>query len=266
MYRRLYLTLVCLLVGLIPTILFGQSSDKNALPPTRKLIDERSIDYLDFRALRFHLHNAVEHYNHQSEANANIARTLKTQADSLSQLRTQLKAQTTQIQQLKQVNRQYEKQSAGQKSVIDSVHRLTARLNYEHQLISDPRVLRIYKLPLADVRKVLADNIAKADDRFSYEGSPTATMLTIKRQFDKKTDKWWSFDKDTDSVLEITLRLLEHQYDAQRTVLYVDARLQQKDRSSDKPYEEQLEPEKTLLYRERALQLLEGFLHSMSEK
>jgi hypothetical protein len=266
MYHCLYLSLTCLLVGLTPTVLFGQSSDKNAPAPARKIIDERSIDYLDFRALRFHLHNAVEHYNHLNEANVNIARSLKTQVDSLAQLRAQLQAQNAQIQQLKQANRQYEKQGANQKNSLDSVRRQTARLDYERQLITDPRVVRIYKFPVAEVRKTLLDNLAKNDSGFGNESEPATDKLVITRQFNERTEAWWLFDKNTDSLLEVTLRLLEHPFDSQRTIVYADTKLLQKNRSTDKLYEDQSDPEKLTLYRDRTLRLLEGFMRSTSEK
>lgn len=266
MYRCLHLILSCLLVGATPAVLFGQPTAKSLSPPSRKLIDEPSIDYLDFRALRYHLHNALEHYQYQNEANVNTTRTLRNQTDTLSQLRAQLQAQNTQLQQLKQVNRQYEKVGAGQKSLLDSVRRQTARLDYERQLIADTRVVRIYKFSVAEVRKTLIDNLTKNDSGFGYEGEPSADKLIITRQFNERSANWWAFDKNNDGLLEVTLRLIDHPFDSQRAIVYADTKLLQRNRSTDKLYEDQSDPERLTLYRERTLRLLEGYLRSTSEK
>ena len=137
MYRCFNLWIACLLLITMPLCLFAQLPDKMLPAPARKLIDDRSIDYLDFKALRFHLHNAVEHYQYLNEANTTLSRRFKIQADSITQLKTQIQAQATQIQQLKQATRQYEKAGTGQKSLLDSVRQQIARLNYDRQLIAD---------------------------------------------------------------------------------------------------------------------------------
>lgn len=260
MHKYLYLTFTCLLVGLTPTILFGQPSEKPLVPPTRKLIDEGSIDQLDLKALRLHLHNAIQYCQLQNEANTSRAISYKNQADSLRQSRAQLQTQQKQLQQLKQENRQYEKQGAIRKSYLDSVDRLAAQLNYDRQLLTDPRVVRIYKFPLTGVRKTLFENLTNNKSGFSYEGEPSANKLVVTRQFNKQTEAWWGFDKNNDSLLEVTLRLLEHPFDSQRAIVYADTKLLQKSRSAHKLYEDQSDPERLTLYRDRTLRLLEGFL------
>lgn len=266
MYRCLYLSFTYLLVVMIPTVLLGQSSDKTLPAPARKLIDARSIDYLDFKALRFHLHNAVEHYQYLNEANTAISRKLKIQADSITQLKAQVQTQAVQIQQLKQATRQFEKAGVGQKSLLDSVRQQTARLNYERQLIADPRAVRIYKFPLAEVRKTFLENLTKKDSGFGLESESSATVLIVSRQFNEQAGNWWGFDKINDGLLEVTLRLIEHPFDPQRAVVYADTKLLQKEHNGTKLYADQSDPEKLTLYRDRTLRLLEGFLRNTSEK
>lgn len=266
MYRSFNLLIACLLVTTMPLRLFGQSSAKVPPAPARKLIDERSIDYLDFKALRFYLHNAVGHYQYVNETNTTLSHMLKVQTDSITQLKAQLRIQATQIQQLKQATRQYEKAGAGQRSLLDSVRQQTARLNYERQLITDSRVVRIYKFPLVEVRKTFLENLTKKDSGFGLENESSATVLIVNRQFNERVSNWWEFDKTNDGLLEVTLRLIEHPFDPQRAIVYADTKLLQKERNGDKLYADQSDPEKLTLYRDRTLRLLEGFLRNTSEK
>lgn len=246
--------------------LSAQPSESASNPPARKIIDERSIDYLDFRALRFHLHNAVEHYQYANNQLVSQTRLNQLLQDSVAKLNKQLQSQLLQIIQLNGNGRKLESVQNAQKASRDSLKRQMAQLNYERQLVTDPRVVRIYKFPLPEVRRTLVDNLTKTGSDLSYEAGTATNMLVLKREFNERAGVWWPADKNLDALLEVTLRLVEHQYDSGRTVVYSDVRLLQKDRNTDKVFDDQSDPEKTTLYRNRAIRSIEGFLRTTSEK
>jgi hypothetical protein len=246
--------------------LSAQPSESASNPPARKIIDEHSIDYLDFRALRFHLHNAVEHYQYANSQLAVLARQNQMLQDSVDKLNKQSQKQLLQIIQLNGDGHKLKSLQNDQKASRDSLRRQMAQLTYERQLVTDPRVMRVYKFPLAEVRRTLVDNLTKTDSDLRYEGGNSANMLVMKREFNERNGAWWPADKNVDALLEVTLRLVEHQYDNSRTVVYGDVRLLQKDRNTDKVFDDQSDPEKTTLYRNRALRSIEGFLRTTSEK
>ncbi|TAE28648.1 MAG: hypothetical protein EAZ91_14260 [Cytophagales bacterium] len=187
-------------------------------------------------------------------------------ADSLAKLRNQVQSQTAQLAQLRQSARQLESAQAAVRATRDSARRSMESLNFEKQLLKDTRAVRIYKFPVNDVRKVFTDNLNRDNAGFTLNNSSAGNTLIMSREFNQQAPAWWDVDREDDGRLDVTLRLVEHPYDNSRTVLYADTRLLKKDRTGNKPIQDQSDPEKLQLYRDRTIRLLEGFLRVASEK
>ncbi|MCY7356655.1 MAG: hypothetical protein LH609_04160 [Rudanella sp.] len=195
-----------------------------------------------------------------------LNRLVNYKTDSIGGLQAQVGDQLVRIEQLRQMNQQTEKVLSETRISLDSARQQIARLRYDQHHLTDSRVIRIYQFPTTETRAILLRNLAKDDAGFQYDDDTTSNVLTVTRRFDDQAEAWWVFDKTLDTVLEITLRLEKHQFDPQRTIVYADTKLMQKTRYTNKPFEEQREPEKIVLYRNRALRLLEGSLSSTSDK
>jgi small-conductance mechanosensitive channel len=187
-------------------------------------------------------------------------------ADSINQFTGQVADLNLRLDQTQQAKRQVEATLSQTQTNLDSAQQQIKRLNYDHTLFTTPALLRIYRFTPAETRAIFLRNLTQPESGFQYDIDSTANELKITRRFDDQTEAWWVFDKTLDTVLELTLRFTSHNFDTSRTLVYATANLLQKTRYSSKPFEEQHDPEKIALYRDKTLRLLEGNLRNTSDK
>ena len=264
---NLYTTL--LMASLATTAAYAQtplSADSGSMLALEKAGDEIRKLQQQTNTLKTQLRQEAIQNRQLNDQISRLNRLVNYKTDSIGDLQSQVGDQLVRIEQLRQMNQQTEKVLSETRSLLDSARQQIARLRYDQQHLTDNRVIRIYQFPLTETRAILMRNLAKDDSGFQYDDDTTGNVLTVTRRFDGQAEAWWVFDKTLDTVLEITLRLEKHQFDQQRTVVFADTKLMQKTRYTNKPFEEQREPEKIVLYRNRALRLLEGSLSSTSDK
>ncbi len=150
---------------------------------------------------------------------------------------------------------------------LAEARRLAAHYDFDRKTLADPKVLRLYHAAPADVRRRLLAVLNRPGSGFTFSDDPgPVPQLRVSRAFDKQVEAWWLFDKTIDSIIELTLTLRPHPFEAQQTVLVIESKLLQKDRFSNNPFEEQHDTEKINLYRDKTLHLLEGDLRGTSDK
>ncbi len=264
---NLYTTL--LMASLSVTAAYAQtplSADSGSMLALEKAGEEIRKLQQQTNTLKAQLRQEAVQNRRLKDQISNLNQLVNYKTDSIGDLQVQVGDQLVRIEQLRKTNQQTEKKRSETQSLLDSARQQIARLRYDQHHLTDNRVIRIYQFPLTETRAILMRNLGKDDSGFQFDDDPTGNILTITRRFDDQAEAWWVFDKTLDTVLEVTLRLESHQFDSQRTVVYADTKLMQKTRYTNKPFEEQQEPEKIVLYRNRALRLLEGSLSSTSDK
>jgi hypothetical protein len=207
---------------------------------------------------------------------------VRTQADSIKRLTVSLVNQKTTLADLKATvamlnasladiraqNQAIQKTLTERSEQIEKSRQQLTLLEYDRSVLADRAVLRIYKLSPTGVRQRLMAALSKAESGFKYDDDATVRgAIRIVRTFDNQVEAWWMFDKTIDSVLELTLVIQPHRFNPQRCLLLVTAKLLQKSRFSNKPFEEQTDEEKIALYRDKSMRLLEeGDLRTLSDK
>jgi hypothetical protein len=264
-----WVTVVWLQLATLP--LFAQTPTE----PTQSEADAKLIESLRERVnalqdqqttLRNRLRQE-ERRSKQAEERLVVAeRTIQSRNDSISRYMQVTETMNRRVAQLQTAQCEADQERARIEAVRDTALAKVSRLTYERNLLNISDLNRIYRVAPHVTRAALIQSLNQSESGFQYTVDSTANELKIIRHFDDQTEAWWLFDKTIDTILEMTLQFKQHRFDRNRTLVFVNPRLLQKVRYSNKPFEAQTDLEKIALYREKTLKLLEGNLRKFSEK
>ncbi|MEZ0540443.1 hypothetical protein [Fibrella arboris] len=195
-----------------------------------------------------------------------LQRTLLMRTDSIAKQQAVIGTLTSQITQLTANYQASQASLAEQTAALKAANIQIAQLEYDKKNLVDKQIVRIYNFSADDVRKQFIQSLSAPESGFQYDDGLINDEIKITRNFDDQAEAWWVFDKTLDTVLELIVRIKPHRYDPQRALVYGTARVLQKTRYSNKPFDEQRDREKIALYSEKTIRLLEGKLSGTSDK
>ncbi len=201
------------------------------------------------------------------EANNRLTETADIRADSISMLLASEKELDSLLVLTRLQNHRLSQSLTERTGQLTEARQLAAHYDFDRKTLADPTVLRLYHTAPTDVRRTLLASLSRPGSGFTFDEDPAPSgQLRISRAFDNQVEAWWMFDKTIDTILELALTIKPHPFDPQRTVLVAESKLMQKSRFSNKTFELQHDTEKTNLYRDKAMSLLEGSLRGTSDK
>ncbi|MBO0950563.1 hypothetical protein [Fibrella forsythiae] len=259
---------------LISSLLFGNCLFTNAqtspLPAKYDLAEayEKKIRSLTQQTnlLKVQTRQLAADNQRQQAQLTGLQKTLTLRNDSLARQQAQISTLTVQVSELTAGNQNLQASLTQRTTQLQAATTQVAQLEYDKQNLVDKRILRIYHFPADDVRKQFIQSLSMPESGFQYDDGLVNDEIKITRNFNDQTEAWWVFDKTLDTVLELVIRIKPHLYDAQKAIVFGEARVLQKTRFSNKPFEEQRDREKTALYSEKTLRMLEGKLAGTSDK
>jgi hypothetical protein len=149
---------------------------------------------------------------------------------------------------------------------LNSTQKTVEILQYELEVQQNPEIGRIYELSPDKVKEGLISRLSEASLGFQFDEDEVAGIIKATKAFDGNTEAWWVFDKTLDVLLEMKLQLKPHKYDANKTLVYVSTILLEKVRYSNKQYQPQDDTDKSRLYQDKALRLLETNIRKQTKK
>jgi hypothetical protein len=151
-------------------------------------------------------------------------------------------------------------------ATLTSTQKTVEMLQYELELQQNSEIGRIYDFSIDKVKEGLIARLSEGSLGFQFDEDEVAGTIKITKAFDGNTEAWWVFDKTIDVLLEMKMQMKPHKFDANRTLVYVSTILLEKVRYSNKQYQPQDDNDKSKLYQEKALRLLETNLRKQTKK
>lgn len=211
------------------------------------------------------LQSAIENQRLQTQV-ANLQQTISLRNDSIAHQQTAIGSLNGQVGQLTTKNQQLQANLEQRNAELKAANTRILQLEYDRKILSDTHIIRIYNFSADDVRQQLIRSLSVPESGFQYDDALIDDEIQITRNFNDQAEAWWVFDKTLDTILELKIRIKPHLYDPQKAVVFGEAKLLQKTRYSNKPFDEQHDREKINLYREKTLRMLEGKLSGTSDK
>lgn len=151
-------------------------------------------------------------------------------------------------------------------STLNSTQKMVEKLEYELEIQQNPAIGRIYDFSPEKVKEALIARLSESSLGFQFDEDEIDGTIKITKAFDGNTEAWWVFDKTIDVLLEMKMQLKPHKFDANRTLVYVSTILLEKVRYSNKQYQPQADNDKSRLYQEKAIRLLETNIRKQTKK
>ncbi len=199
-----------------------------------------------------------------SEENANLHNFMRQANQTISVIRDSNTLVLKQVKQLDLESKKWQESTfnvnkslqASQKD-LSSAQDEIRKAKYEIEILRDPTIVRVYEYSAAKTKEALTARLSESSLGFQFDEDATKGSIKATKQFGNDTEAWWVFDKTIDVLLELELRVVPHQYDPNRSLVYGTTNLLEKVRYSNKQYAPQDDTDKIKLYQEKALRLLE---------
>jgi vacuolar-type H+-ATPase subunit I/STV1 len=261
MIRNFLLVCYFLVTGVL--LIYGQASTpSNASAPPKAAKKKPQTLFQQSVLLTNQLRQSTLEKQQLQSQLTSLQKTISSLHDSISRQQAVIQELTSKSAQTAQVQATLTQRADELKTSKTQIK----ELEYDRKLLSDKQVVRIYHLPVTEVRQQFIRSLSAPESGFQYDESQVDDEIQVTRNFNDQANAWLVFDKTSDAVLELKIRIKQHLYDPQKTVVFGKTRLLQKTRYSNKPIEEQRDPEKIALYQEKLLRMLEGKLNGTSDK
>jgi len=212
------------------------------------------------------LRNKLAEVNRQNtqltEENTNLHSYLRQLNQTISNVRDSINLEIKQKRQIDLESKKWQEATFNVNKTLQSSQKELSsaqdeirKLKYETEILKDPTILRIYDESAGKVKESFISRLSESSLGFQFDEDGGSLKAT--KQFGSDTEAWWVFDKTIDMLLELNLRVVPHQYDANRSVVYGSTNLLEKVRYSNKQYTPQDDTDKIRLYQEKAIRLLE---------
>ncbi len=218
--------------------------------------------------------SVANHLNYQlTEENKNLHSYLRQLNQIISNVRDSINLQIALSKKLDFESRQWQESAFNVNKTLqetqkdlDTAQEEIRKLTYENVILKDPSVVRIYDISAAKVKEALINRLSERSLGFQFNEDATKGNIKITKIFDKNTEEWWILDKSIDVLLELELRVVLHQYDPNRSIIYSSTNLFEKAKNSNNEYTPQEDIDKIRIYEEKVLRVLERSIRKSNLK